>query len=1260
MKTLNFLCVGIAILAGLAITGILIADDAAAEDLTVDTWIPAKYLRPGDTMEIYAETSYISGVDVEADVYYYETTALEALNYYQIPDSEPFYVDTVQLEYGEGDLYTDDFWVGEFTIPEDADGGMYGVSVTASDGQENARDDSHSAIGSLMNDHIRPLQDTMINFRDGDMQQTMDNVMDRLGTFNDTVETNGGVGGVAHDVTDMQEWDNLTTAGKAQSNMSDAAYFLEALLEDFLQSDEYLVFENFGYSFRNYFFDMERNNLREEFTTSIYDSLMHIIGFDEDELIMSHIMNLENTGDIADAYTTLQATSEYEDWKHALTMISEVNKPFFYVQEMMTNMINLALSDEFMDLLDAFQAYMEDSQNYDPGNSPTQNLIYRATEMDGEEMENLMNTQEFEDWMAALNETSLKDVVDELENTMTSINEDVQDLVENSTQLEDLIEEMEDLEMFMGGANEYYDGNIKMGDEVTEYFDVPDVEWLDEIYLSLNLRIYEQGTAWVNITDPEDTTYEYEFVSNDEWGDYFWEEDWFDAIPGEWEMTISGNDTAEGWYEINFEGNEEAFMDYFLLETVEEVFFVQNAGIAVQAPIVSGTEETVDVDLAVYNGEGPLEDTEVNVLVAYGDPLVREQGEYWSSYGWGPGWGSEGGNGWGIYVNTFTGALLLEFDVENIELDDTVTFTLVEPDGTEHMFEYDFLDRGFHEETIEDPAFGQWDAYITVEGDDTGQGTVEMWVNYDPEPIPQPFWLFSSQSMFRIIEQNTLITDGDGIATLEIDVEDAGIYVYFVELPYATQNEYYAATLGGVVAVEFAIDFDLHQVGNIMGIPVYENPEGLGNTLDFDVTLSSDMDAHVDVSVMPFDFTDMFEGGEYEFDEDDDELIFENEAMLEASLQVNSPISLIGAVGTSPDDSNIQQYSLNFGFLVTSDTPVGVYTDESLLPGGRYELEILAEEGTPGSTYGLVLHESWIDLNSFDVGYFTGLAFAGAFGEMIEPEPDSVADNMKSIIYGEEDTGFADIPGTIFEDDFVMFTITEVENGGDYSLGVYFGDGVKPEPIMLDMTLEVVTTDPVVNDTITIKVVDENELALEGVLISITLDGEDILDVLTDSGGEAMFEVELPGTYDILATKDGFVNQTADLVVRDVDDPEERLQINLPLIALEEDSIFTITVVDRDTGFAIDGATVTVLSGSSIITVGTTNIAGQVTFTLSAGTFTLRAEKTDYTKDEKSIVVSAVDVPDDDPGLIPGFGMVGAILSFSGAALIGYMRKKQH
>ncbi|MCK4613987.1 MAG: hypothetical protein KAU14_04215, partial [Thermoplasmata archaeon] len=961
-----------------------------------------------------------------------------------------------------------------------------------------------------------------------------------------------------------------------------------------------------------------KNHLRDEFTTSVYDALMYLIGFDEDKELMSYISQLDNTEDITAAYNTLKALEEYDNLKDSIEDIKNNVAPFYSAQEAMNASIELAYSDEFQELLEAFEEYLEDAGDYDPGNSPLQNLIYRSSEMDDDEMENLMDTQEFDDWMNALNESSLKEVLDAFNNTVENITDKLEEL-ENSTQLEDLEEEMEDFGRFMEGVDEYYWEYFYPDDTYTHYFDVPDAEWLTT--LEMDMWIYfewdsDYGKLCINITDPEGTVYPYVFEV-EEHGHYFsiYDEE-LDAVPGEWRIDVEANETAEGDYEIEIGSDEDEFGEYYLAETAEELFLVQNAGIAVQAPFVQEIGEQVEIKFAAYDDDGPLADEGLNALILYGDPLVRPQEEFDRSRGWyeydGGGYEDIGGE---LYVNPYTTKLLLTMDIGDIEPDDTVTFTLTEPDGTtEHIYTYDHadsLEQDVYKEEIETSSVGEWDADIEVEGSDTGEGYVRLTVNYEPEPVIMPFWFASTQSFTRILSQETITTDANGIATLEIDVDEPGIYAYFVELPIASDEEYYAAAFGGFLGVEFTIDFGLEGLGTIMGIPVYRNTEGIGDTLELDITLSEAMDADMDVSVGPLDLSEAFENIELDYEEDDDELTFSNEQLQTAELEVNGPISFLGAVALSPDEDNVQKYSMAFGILLTSDVEVNITTDEILTPGGRHELDVETAEGTPESTYGAALLKSWLDTNSFDTAYLTSLIFAEMHGEMIEPEPWDAADDMQTIIYGEGNTAFADIPALLWDDDFMLLTITEVEIETESKLGVSFTEGKRVPPL----ALEVITTNPKVNQDIQVKVTSDGG-PVEGATVTVTKGGVFVTTAATGSDGLAGFQVNEAGTYHLQAAKDSFIPDETDITVKEV--------LEIEVITSTPTANQSIEVKVTSDGEPVEGVTVRVSKGGVVITTAATNSSGVAEFQVNeAGTYHLKAAKDPYIPDELDITVRA-------------------------------------
>ena len=1144
-RVIKFTLLGIAVLIALLAIGFISSENSSAEELTVDAWIPAKYSHTGDTIEIYAETSYTSGVTVEAKIYYYDSSILDALNHYDLPGAGKKTIDTVTMEYREGRLYEEEYWVGEYTIPDDEEGGIYGVEVVAKDGGKTAVDDSHSRLESLVDDHVDPLKDTIITFRDGDLQDTIDDIVDELKAFNATLNEHGGIPGVTGEATDVLEWDNLIARGKGSPEMEDAANFLEALAE-FLQSDEYLTLEDMGYSFRDYFFDMDKNYVREDLTTSWYDGLLYLISFDEDKEVMSYIGQLENTEGIMSAYSALQATTEYENLKDAIKDIEDGITRFYSTQEALNALIDLAYSDEAEELYQEFEDYLEDADGYDPTDSPLQDLIHWASETDDEEMGMLQDTQEYDNWVDKLDELELKEVLDALNDTIHNIEDEVEEL-ENSSQLEAVEEEGEEFGRFTEGINEDFWDDFYPESHYTEFFDVPDAEWLDEFELDIwgNFDYdSEDGILTITITDPDED--EYPFVFDRRASRWFSEYEDFEAIPGEWRIDIEANETAEGWYEIEMWSDDDAFFEYYFAETGEELFLVQNAGLAYQAPFVQEAGETVELKFAAYDGVGPLAGEELNALVFYGDPLADPED---SSY---------------------------EEDV----------------------------------------------------------------------------WVLSSDSPVRILSQETLTTDSSGMATLEIDVDEPGIYTYIVEVAMASDKEHYAAAFGGFLAVEFTIELGLEQLGTIMGIPVYENPEGIGDELELDINLSKAMDADVTVGVGPLDFSGVFENVELDYEGDEEELVFSHERHKTASLEVNGPLSLIGAYAASPDEDDVEQYSLAFGILLTPDIDVDITSEEDLAPGGKHEINVEPWDGIPETTYGLVLLESWLDTNSIDTAYISSLAFAEMHGEPVDVEPWDVAEDIRSVVYGEGSTAFADIPTLLLDDKFVLLTITEVENGPVSSLAVSFTTEAELSGLGGPLTLELVTANPAVNQSIE-AMVTSNSLPIEGATVRVYKDGVVVTVTTTDIHGIAEFTVELAGEYQLEASKDPYTPDEIDITV-EAEGSGKTLRIDLPETRMVDGEEFTITVRQNENEEPVEGVEVKVLKNGEIEKIRVTDSEGKVTLTLEKGVYTLEAEKTGYTTAEKLITVVEAD-EESDGGGIPGFELFALVMAL---AVVVYVKKR--
>ncbi|MBA3044572.1 hypothetical protein FP804_05515, partial [archaeon] len=154
-------------------------------ELKVNAWVESKLAKPGDTINIYANTSYIDGVSVSADIMEYQhnedgmaSLSLENLSgiIYSV------YVTTISLTYDS----TEEHWVGTYTIPSSA-GGVYVADVTATDGTNTVNDNATVHLQKFYDEHLKPVQDNAEAFLYGEFNDTVNDIEKNLTALNDTV-----------------------------------------------------------------------------------------------------------------------------------------------------------------------------------------------------------------------------------------------------------------------------------------------------------------------------------------------------------------------------------------------------------------------------------------------------------------------------------------------------------------------------------------------------------------------------------------------------------------------------------------------------------------------------------------------------------------------------------------------------------------------------------------------------------------------------------------------------------------------------------------------------------------------------------------------------------------------------------------------------------------------------------------------------------------------------------------------------------------
>ncbi len=155
--------------------------------------------------------------------------------------------------------------------------------------------------------------------------------------------------------------------------------------------------------------------------------------------------------------------------------------------------------------------------------------------------------------------------------------------------------------------------------------------------------------------------------------------------------------------------------------------------------------------------------------------------------------------------------------------------------------------------------------------------------------------------------------------------------------------------------------------------------------------------------------------------------------------------------------------------------------------------------------------------------------------------------------------------------------------------------------------------------------------------------GDPLADVLTGDNGEYEFDLP-PGNYEIRITIDGFHAGTLYLTVEETnqeDEPVSAAPATLIEASVELNAQGTTSgmIVDATTGDPISGAALTVRAGigntsGEVVETGTTDAAGDFTFSLYTGVYTVEATKEGYAKATFPIIALGGEA--DIPGVTSG------------------------
>ena len=393
--------------------------------LSVDGYVSTKFSSVGDSVEIFALTrghsysnSGSTNTIVTADILHYpENDPIGVITQGETPSS-PVVIDTVVMQpIGIHDNDSSTLvWEGEYVIPINALGGVYGASITAEEGALRATDNP-TQIPDLLIGEIEKVLTAIDTTWD-----TANPTMDIKAVFDNLNSSGSDAGGWVNWVNQAsrqpgigesgQLWSNMINAGYNNYELDSGAKFLESLMQ-FLESSDLDAGMAFLTGLMTY-----GNEFPLPQTVNDFQAVADYLGsFDPIE----NFTRFSGTDDFSAAYDAMLGSNEWASLEAALDNLANNTKVFESFQTVLQNIALLSVSIHPEALIDGVEAWIAPLRDGDFDNmTPFQKLVSSWSEMevtfqdlDGDdvpdeiiwEYELLLNTTEGLQWQAKMDTT---------------------------------------------------------------------------------------------------------------------------------------------------------------------------------------------------------------------------------------------------------------------------------------------------------------------------------------------------------------------------------------------------------------------------------------------------------------------------------------------------------------------------------------------------------------------------------------------------------------------------------------------------------------------------------------------------------------------------------------------------------------------------------------------------------------------------------------------------------------------------------------
>ena len=615
--------------------------------------------------------------------------------------------------------------------------------------------------------------------------------------------------------------------------------------------------------------------------------------------------------------------------------------------------------------------------------------------------------------------------------------------------------------------------------------------------------------------------------------------------------------------------------------------------------------------------------------------------------------------GWNSHTYSSPGEYYIEMEFE----DEAATT------HTEYI-RYD-TDQGFWQDDSDSDEGGYWTGW---------KSSSECYLSSEESstPSPQVIDSFLTDGPFEVVTEQIMDVNSEGVASLTFEPNHPGVYLTIVQSKGTLDNGQIKTGIGLNFAYitngDIAIT-GLEQVTTFAGLPVYiaDSANNGLNTISVTPNNIPYNEFNVTMGIAPLKLDVAFPDIDWDSisDEESFEIEFQNgDTSRNQEVRFEAPMSLIGMVVANPEEQILAE-AIHFGIVIKDPSQLDMMG--TLGPGQTTNIALNSEDGEANRIFAVAVPKFGFDPASIDFASFTSLIY-----DELRKDVGWVAENKKStemceeIEYDAEVTGGGDIilevrlrhevdsDYRVTEDVIDTSNVQLLDSDGNEitpndSWSEEYDEKMRATYIVSEGDYELHTgTDT--NSNFNIEAYEDMSNGETNCGTNSEVSEEDAFDLFDDFfsdvnsiawGLGSSADLTLPhlasptSNYTVLAMvqKGSGSSATIHAAIGSQiaePNPEPLVMKDLVIEYMPENpsagDTLLVTITEEETGLPVELLSVVVIEDEFTVFSDLTNYNGQTSFTLSEGTFLVRASGGMYNPIDFTIVVTQDGSEEQDTG----------------------------